>query len=307
MEQRFGPPAPGEEPLPPSLSTQPLFRNDEIVLFEDFLDNLATENEFLFHPKVPVSLSWDGFVTTKNRAFDDVKHSGLHFGSDAHFSPTNGYIATHKFVPAGYGHVHPQSTAQRSRQSSSSSRLTSRRPSIYESLAMVNSPAQAQTPRQDLVPPSYRPSYTEPLPAGVHSDSQNDSGSRPKRMRSPPFLPAQESQQGFARSVTTPSSPMAAATAFNSAPDMGSITQSVPPGSTSFADYNEPCRDVSNRDPLPDISTSQGSRKRPLHDDLIFSVQKKIKDEEGLGKQTLTAGEWHEIQDKHHRVRILIF
>jgi hypothetical protein len=119
--------APGE-PAPPASGE--LFAGHEVAAFESFLDNLATDNEYLFHPKVPASLSWNGFHTTKNQGFEEFKHSGLQFGSDKHFSPTNGYIARHKYVPVGYGHVHPQSSAQRSQRSSTSSRTPSRRPSV---------------------------------------------------------------------------------------------------------------------------------------------------------------------------------
>ena len=123
----------GPEPVPPPPG--PLFESHEVMAFEQFLDDLAIDNSFMFHPKVPASLTWDGFHSTRNKGFEDIKrevqHSGLQFGSDNHFS-SDGYIATHKYVPVGYGHVHPQSTAQRSHRSSASSRNVSRRPSIYE-------------------------------------------------------------------------------------------------------------------------------------------------------------------------------
>lgn len=121
------------EPVPPPPG--PLFESHEVLAFEQFLDDLAIDNSFMFHPKVPASLTWDGFQTTRNKGFEDIKrevqHTGLQFGSDSHFSP-DGYIATHKYVPVGFGHVHPHSTAQRTGRSSASSRVHSRRQSMQD-------------------------------------------------------------------------------------------------------------------------------------------------------------------------------
>lgn len=137
------------EPIPPPPG--PLFESHEVMAFEQFLDDLAIDNSFMFHPKVPVSLTWDGFQTTRNKGFEDIKrehqHSGLQFGSDNHFS-SDGYIATHKYVPVGYGHVHPQSTAQRSARSSDSSRVQSRRPSVYNEIANYS-------PMSNVEPPTF--------------------------------------------------------------------------------------------------------------------------------------------------------
>lgn len=136
------------EPVPPPHGQ--LFAGHEVAAFEKFIDNLATENEFLFHPKVPASLSWDGFQTTKNQGFDEVKHSGLQFGTDTHFSQ-DGYIATHRYVPAGYGHVHPHSTAQRAQRSSSSSQSHSRRTSLHGKSNAMNLGSSLQIDAPELL------------------------------------------------------------------------------------------------------------------------------------------------------------
>lgn len=180
MEPRFQFGLVDGEPLPPPLSTQPLFKTEEILLFEDFLDNLATENEFLFHSNVPASLSWDGFTTSKNSAFDDIKHSGLQFGSDTHFSKTDGYVATHKFVPPGYGRVHPQSSAQRSQRSSASSQ----RPSI---------PPEATSLEPGLQNPLQSPHYTQQLTTGGMASPNNytypDTNDRPPHSYTVSYAP----------------------------------------------------------------------------------------------------------------------
>lgn len=252
------------------------------MLFEDFLDNIATENEFLFHTKVPASLSWDGFMTTKNRAFDDVKHSGLHFGSDAHFSSTNGYIATHKYVPAGYGHVHPQSMAQRNRRSSSSSRVASRRPSPYETGATTTT-GQTQPHIQDSGLPGGQSLYVYPQATrDANSDLPEASASASSSfmhnaIESHPYT-AQDRQTSdtsklhrdiIYRSNETTST-------FHTIVDSG--VQQTESGSSART-HRPPIR-----------STSPSERETPWGDDGEKS-RKKIKIEDNLGKQTLTAGE----------------
>lgn len=294
MEHRFQSSLHDSEPMPPSLSTQPLFRNDEILLFEDFLDNLATENEFLFHPKVPASLSWDGFSTTRNQAFDEVKHSGLQFGSDPHFSPTNGYVATHRFVPPGYGHVHPQSSAQRSQRSSASSRTHSRRESMLgephisdqtrrEILNIVNSPTQ---PHGSGLPILMRPSAPNDQNYSTFSIPGTPSGSQYRfpdnqsiASRTVNDMHKAEVQNAGADRSLGASHP----TSYSSrtAADRGSLSEA--PNYPSFPHAQLSYGHSS--------SASISSTTRHDHpDDTNETAGKKIKIEDGTGKQTLTAG-----------------
>lgn len=289
MEQRFRGFVSGEEPLPPALSAQPLFRNDEIVLFEDFLDNLATENEFLFHRKVPASLSWDGFVTTKNRAFDDVKHSGLHFGSDAHFSPTNGYIATHKFVPAGYGHVHPQSTAQRSRNSSASSRVVSRRPSIYDSPSLVNNTPQALGQRQEPTPllPSPRTHVSYPVSRPDVERGLTLSSYAVGDASKDAEITYSYNDPGVVEENFLNSSPQSALYRETAS---AQYTDSSPGAGLHSANQNDLVHMHDEAAQVPAVKARREIRRRSSGLESPDTASKKMKTEDGAGKQNLTAG-----------------
>lgn len=272
--------APGE-PAPPAGGQ--LFAGHEVAAFESFLDNLATENEFLFHPKVPASLSWNGFHSTKNQGFDEFKHSGLQFGSDTHFSTTNGYVATHKYVPVGYGHVHPQSSAQRSQRSSQSSRTPSRRASIY------NEPAQAGL--------SPYPHLSNGSPATTHQEN----GMYGNMSTLPAMQTERPGQQDFRSSAST----------YNHASPHQLRYEELRPGShrtqptpASPEQFRMPDRRVlsaletrdDDRDHHPvafarhvDSPDQFGNRHDSSEPDSISS--KRIKLEDGISKQPLTAGE----------------
>ncbi|BFZ57253.1 hypothetical protein PYCC9005_004304 [Savitreella phatthalungensis] len=85
-------PAPTDSPhqqLGVTVSAGAIFDPRERHAFEQFLDELATDNQHLFNPRIPAPL----FSTTAPEAFGEVKREGLHFGSDPGFNTQHAYQA----------------------------------------------------------------------------------------------------------------------------------------------------------------------------------------------------------------------
>jgi hypothetical protein len=110
----------------------PLFNSEETQAFVSFLEELVVDNQIMFNPRIPPSVEGMMQLTTHKREeaeFERMRRAPLAFDTDPLFA-SDGYHGTHKFVPVGYGHTHPASTAQKTPRSSDVSRSTSRSQSV---------------------------------------------------------------------------------------------------------------------------------------------------------------------------------
>ena len=140
-----------------AVTASSLFETRELLAFDQFLDELAVDNTYLFNPRIPAPLT-EILSTKAPQEYESVKREGLQFGSDPGFESSGYQSRNRHIVPMPWlnslaGEISGQSPSQRHGQQQ-----------LYDPIAALDVPrpsaSSGQQPALSYQPAHQPQSYT---------------------------------------------------------------------------------------------------------------------------------------------------